>query len=249
MGLIETYVQRGNTEQALKLLREEIAKNPDRLEYRVAVANISVGTEDYPTAIAEYKKVLEKMPRSSDVWMRVGETYRRSGDLKSAADSFKKAQEIAPNNVTPYLQLALLYDTTGQKVDARPLYEQILRLQPDNPVALNNLAFMLADDGRDLDQALTMAQKAKQQRPNDNNVSDTLGWIYIKKNLSDSAIVIFRDLVKTDPERSTYRYHYAMALYQKGDKASAKKELEAALSSKPAKDEENKIRDLMAKLG
>ena len=249
MGLIESYVQRGNTEQALKLLREEIAKNPDRLEYRVAIGNIAVAAKDYPTAIAEYKKVLEKMPRSSDIWMRVGESYRRSGDLKSAADSYKKAQEIAPNSVTPYLQLALLYDTTGQKVDARPLYEQILRLQPDNPVALNNLAFMLADDGRDLDQALTMAQKAKQQRPNDNNVSDTLGWIYIKKNLSDSAIAIFRDLVRTDPERSTYRYHYAMALYQKGDKASAKKELEAALRSKPAKDEESKIRDLMAKLG
>jgi len=30
---------------------------------------------------------------------------------------------------------------------------------------------------------------------------------------------------------------------------SAKKELEAALRSKPAKDEESKIRDLMAKLG
>ncbi|HYP04813.1 MAG TPA: tetratricopeptide repeat protein, partial [Bryobacteraceae bacterium] len=186
---------------------------------------------------------------SSDVWLRLGETYRRSGDLQNAAASYKKAQEIAPNNVVPYLQLALLYDTTGKTVEARPLYEQILKLQPDNPVALNNLAFMLADTGSDLDQALTMAQKAKQQRPNDSNVSDTLGWIYIKKNLADSAIVIFRDLVKNEPDRAMYRYHYAMALYQKGDKASAKKELEAALRAKPAKDEEGKIRDLMAKLG
>jgi predicted Zn-dependent protease len=61
--------------------------------------------------------------------------------------------------------------------------------------------------------------------------------------------VIFRDLVKSDPERATYRYHYAMALYQKGDKLSAKKELEAALRSKPLKDEEGKIRDLMARIG
>jgi hypothetical protein len=40
-----------------------------------------------------------------------------------------------------------------------------------------------------------------------------------------------------------------MALYQKGDRASAKRECEAALKSKPSKDEEAKIRDLMAKLG
>ena len=167
----------------------------------------------------------------------------------NAAASFKKAQEIAPNNVIPYLQLAILYNTTGQGAQAKPLYEQVLKLQPDNPVALNNLAFIMADAGDDLDQALTMAQRAKQQRPNDKDVSDTLGWIYIKKNLADSAIVIFRDLVKSDPERATYRYHYAMALMQKGDKASAKKELEAALKSSPQKDEEGKIRDLMAKIG
>jgi tetratricopeptide (TPR) repeat protein len=249
LGLVETYVAQGNSAQALKLLREEIAKNPDQLEYRVALANISVNANDYQTAISEYKKVLDKAPRSSDIWLRLGETYRRSGDLTSAAANFKKAQEVAPNNVLAYLQLALLYDTGGQKTDARPLYEQILRLQPDNPVALNNLAFMLADNGNDLDQALTMAQRAKQQRPNDGDVSDTLGWIYIKKNLSDSAINIFRDLVRDKPERATYRYHFAMALAQKGDRASAKKECEAALRSKPSKEEEAKIRDLMAKLG
>jgi tetratricopeptide (TPR) repeat protein len=249
MGLVETYVAQGNSAQALKMLKDEIAKNPDRLEYRVALGNISVGLNDYPTAISEFKKVLDKQPRSSDIWLRLGETYRRSGDAQNAASSFNKAKELAPNNVVPYLQLALMYDTTGQKTDARPLYEQILRLQPDNAVALNNLAFMLADNGTDLDQALTMAQKAKQQRPNDSNVSDTLGMIYIKKNLADSAISVFKELVKTEPERSTYRYHFAMALAQKGDRASAKKECEAALKAKPPKEEEAKIRDLMAKLG
>jgi tetratricopeptide (TPR) repeat protein len=249
IGLIETYIAQGNSASAAKLLREEIGKNPDQLQYRVALANIAVNSNDYQSAITEYKTVLDKMPRSTDVWLRLGETYRRSGDLTNAAANFKKAQELSPNNVLAYLQLALLYDTSGQKTDAKPLYEQILRLQPDNPVALNNLAFMLADNGSDLDQALTMAQRAKQQRPNDGDVSDTLGLIYIKKNLSDSALAIFRDLVRDKPERATYRYHFAMALYQKGDRASAKKECEAALRSKPSKDEEAKIRDLMAKLG
>jgi len=249
MGLIETMVRQGDAVQALKVLREEIAKNPDRLDYRIALANISVVTNDYQTAIGEYKKVLEKDPRSSDVWLRLGETYRRIGDTKSAADGYKKAQEFAPTNVVPFIQLAVLYDTAGQKAEARPLYEQILRLEPNNALALNNLAFILANDGADLDQALTMAQKAKQQYPKDLNISDTLGWIYIKKNLADSAIGIFQDLVKTQPERATYRYHFAMALYQKGDKTGAKKECEAALRSKPSKDEEVRIRDLMAKLG
>ena len=114
LGLIETYVAQGNSAQALKILREEIARNPEQLEYRLALGNISVNSADYQTAIAEYKKILDKAPKSADILLRLGETYRRSGDLNSAVANFKKAQEVAPNNVTSYLQLALLYDTAAR---------------------------------------------------------------------------------------------------------------------------------------
>ncbi len=75
---------------------------------------------------------------------------------------------------------------------------------PDNPVALNNMAYALAETGGDLDAALNMAQRAKQRLPHRLDVLDTLGWIYMKKNLSDSAIQLFREIVRQDPNRSTY---------------------------------------------
>ena len=53
-----------------------------------------------------------------------------------------------------------------------------------------------------LDVALQMAQTAKSRLPNRHEIDDTLGWIYIKKNLSDSAISIFRDLVAREPQRA-----------------------------------------------
>ena len=121
--------------------------------------------------------------------------------------------------------------------------------QPGNGVALNNLAFLIAESGGDLDQALTYAQRAKQILPNLAEVSDTLGWIYLKKNLSDNAIQIFTDLVTREPNQSTYRYHLGMALSQKGDRPRAMKELEQALKNNPPKDEAGKIRALMSKLG
>jgi predicted Zn-dependent protease len=71
----------------------------------------------------------------------------------------------------------------------------------------------------------------------------------MKKNLSDSAIQLFREIVRQAPERSTFRYHLAMALAQKGNKVEAKKELEMALRSKPDREEEAKIKELIAKLG
>ena len=248
MGLTETFTVQGQYDKAMKLLKDEVAKAPDRVDYIVAIGNIAVRAQKYPEAIENYKKALDKFPRSADVWIRLGETQRRTGDIVSATASFNTAKDLAPNNVVPFIELALMAESAGQKDKAKPLYEQILKIQPDHPIALNNLAYMLAESGADLDQALTMAQRAKQQLPQDSNVADTLGWIYIKKNLSDPAISIFRELVRLEPDRSTFHYHLAMALAQKGDRPAAKKELESALRKQPAKDEEQKIRELLLKV-
>ncbi|MDZ4797204.1 MAG: tetratricopeptide repeat protein [Bryobacteraceae bacterium] len=248
MGLVDTYVAQGNTAAALKALRDEIAKDPERLEYHVAIANISGNAGDYKTAIAEYKTVLDKLPRNSQVWLQLSEVYRRAGEGENAMGAVRKAQELAPTNVAAHLQLAMLYDTGGKRPEAKPVYEQVLRLQPDNAIALNNLAFILAESGNDLDQALTMAQKAKQQRPQDEDVADTLGWIYIKKNIPDSAVSIFRELTIKNPGRTTFHYHLAMALFQKGDKVNAKRECEIALKNNNNPAEITRIKELLAKL-
>ena len=78
-----------------------------------------------------------------------------------------------------------------------------------------------------------------------NDVADTLGWVYIKKNLSDDAVRVYKDLVVKDPANATFHYHFGMALLQKGDRPSARKELEIALADKPSKDDDAKIRNLL----
>jgi Tfp pilus assembly protein PilF len=60
---------------------------------------------------------------------------------------------------------------------------------------------------------------------------------------------VFKDLTTQVPGNPTFHYHYGMALLQRGDKPSAKKELETALSDKPSKADEAKIRDLLQKIG
>jgi predicted Zn-dependent protease len=123
-----------------------------------------------------------------------------------------------------------------------------LKINPSHAVALNNLAFIKAQEGVDLDQALTMSQRARQAMPNSPEVSDTLGWIYIKKNLSEDAVRVFKDLTAQVPTNPVFHYHYGMALLQKGDKSSAKKEFEMALADNPSTGDKAKIQELMSKL-
>ncbi len=248
VGVVETLAGQNKMNEAVKEMETAANAEPDRRDLKVGVANLYVRSERYDDAIKKYQEVLSKNPKDADVLFKLGETFRRKGDLNQSIDTFRKASQAAPNDAGPLLQLGLLMDGTGRRDQAKPIYEQILRIQQDHPIALNNLAFIKAEEGTDLDSALSMAQRAFQAQPKSPDIADTLGWVYIRKNLSTEAVRVFTDLVKQYPANPLYRYHYGMALMQRGDRPSAKRELEAALRNQPSKTEADKIQELLRQL-
>jgi tetratricopeptide (TPR) repeat protein len=253
MGMVETEMAQNHPDQALQLLQTESDKAPTRMDLALALGITAVRAGKFDGAISDFQKVLASFPKGSkqqgDIYLRIGETYRRKGDLTNSIVALQKAREILPNNGVVLSTLALVLDTAGRWAEARQVYEVVLKLDPNNGVALNNLAFLLSEHGGDLDDALTKAQRAKQLLPDLSEVSDTLGWIYLKKNLTDNAIDIFQDLVNKVPAQAVFRYHLGMAYSQKGDKTRALKELQDALKYNPTKDDRDKIQQLITRLG
>ncbi len=249
VGVTETMVAEKRIPDAIAEMNKAIAIEPDRRDLKLFLANLDVVGEKYDEAIQVLNGLLEKEPKDASLLFRLAETYRRKGDLNTAADKFRLASQAAPNNPQPLLALALILDGTGRSDQAQPLYEQILKMQPDHPVALNNLAYIKAEKGVDLEEALGMARRAEQKEPNSPDIKDTLGWILIRKNLSEEAVRVFQDLVVKEPANPIYHYHYGMALQEKGDKSSAQKQLQEALKDHPSKPQEQQIRELLQKLG
>lgn len=249
MGLIETYMAQGRYDAAAKLVDAEIAKYPKGLAFQVARATIAIRGGQFDTAIDLLRKVAQVQSDQPDLYMRLAEAQKLKGDLQGALDSWKKASELAPNGITALINRAMTLDSMKRLTEARPLYDQVLRLQPDNSFALNNLAYLLAEEGNELDAALTLAQRARQKSPNDPMIADTLGWVYIKKGLANNAIAIFSDLTVKHPKISSFHYHYAMALSQRGDKVQAKRSLDLALKNNPQNQELEDIKKLQQKLG
>ena len=207
------------TDEALKILQTESDKAPNRLDLLLAVGNTAVRAGKFDLAIQTFNRLLsqtEKGPKQGDIYLRLGETYRRKGDTNGAIQVLQKARETLPDNVIVLSTLALVLDGASRKPEARQVYEATLKLDPNNAVVLNNLAFLMAETGGDLDDALTKAQRAKQLLPNLYEISDTLGWIYLKKNLPDNAIDIFKNLVAKESNHSTYHYHLGMAYSAEG---------------------------------
>jgi tetratricopeptide (TPR) repeat protein len=128
------------------------------------------------------------------------------------------------------------------------VYERILAIDPRAVVAANNLAYMHAEAGTNLDVALGLAQTAKAGRPNDPDVSDTLGWIYYKRNLANLAIPPLEESLRANPSNALYQYHLGLAYLKEGRKDSAREALEKALKLQPNFDGASEARKALTSL-
>jgi len=248
-GLIQCEIAQGQFQQAIQIATDQLRKSPERQDYRLVLAQVYAAAGNFQAAAAELQAVIQKDPRSARLYLQLGEAKVRGGDTGGARAAFQTARQLAPTDAAAALDLALLLDLTGHSEEARKEYRVVIQLQPENTAALNNLAYLDAEDGVDLDQALADAHKAQQTMPDDANVQDTLALVYIRKNLTNDGIRMLRDLVSRNPDNATFHLHLALALYQKGDRMWAKRELQAASRSQPGPKQQDKIKELLAKIG
>lgn len=251
LGYAEATLQLGDRDKAVEIVQTEAKKNPSRVDLQRELGNIQMRAGKLDDAVVTYNALfatIKDPKQQSDLNTRIGETYARKGDLQKSIDSLEKARTLDPANAALPTNIAMLYEMENKVPDARKYYDLAVKADPNNPIALNNLAYLITETNGDLDLALTYAQRAKQKLPNFSEISDTLGWIYLKKNLTDNAMDTFKNLTAQVPTNSTYHFHYAMALAQKGQREQSAKECLAALAQKPKKVEEDKIRELMKKV-
>ena len=228
------------------------AQEPASVESRLEVGNAAVRAGKYDEAIAAFQALIPdvKDPEpAGDLFLRIGETYRRKGNLAEAVTALRRSAELRPGDERAVSTLALVLDAMGRKADAAAAYREVVRLNANNGVALNNLAYLLAETGGDLDEALRLARRAFELLPDLPEVSDTLGWIYLKKNQAANAIEIFTSLVEKHPSDISYHYRLGMAHAQTGDTFAASAELRAALKLNPPEELAAKILRLLEALG
>jgi tetratricopeptide (TPR) repeat protein len=253
LGVVESEIQQGQPEKAMSVLQNEAKKAPNRVDILFLMGTTAKRENKFSDAVGDFNRVLSGLDKKSkgraDLYLQIGDCYRLSGDLNSAVANFQKAREIMPESETVLEDLGRVMDQAGRLTEARQAYEACLKVAPNNYRVLNNLAYLMAQTNANLDMALSYAQKAKGLSPNQNEISDTYGWILLKKNLTEQAIPVFQDLVGKVPTNASYRFHLAKAYAQKGDNAKASGELREALKHSPLQNEQQEIQDMLSKLG
>ncbi len=250
LGESRALLMDGQAEKSVDLVRQAAQKTPS-FQLQRELGNAQMAARQFDASIATYQGLLNSttdMRLKGDLWSRIGESYRYKGDFPKSIEFMEQATKALPDNAAIATNLALLYEAGQDLPKARTYYERALKIDQNNPLALNNLAYLITETNGDLNEAMRLATEAKQKLPSFLEVDDTIGWIYLKKNIPNSAIDQFKRLVAEQPLNPIYHYHYAMALQQKGDTVNAKAQCELALANRPQKPLEQQIHTLQATL-
>ena len=248
-GLMNTLFTQQHYDAATQFLNQEKQRpGAPTAELDVMLADAALRGRKLDDAVQRYSRLAQANPDSEFDHLKLGDSYLQKGDTQQAVSEFAAAKKPAPGDLQANAMLALGLQQAGKNADAESAYRATLAIQPDDPLVKNNLAYLLAEKGGNLDEALRLAQDATRLQPASAPLADTLAYVYIKKNLPDSAIQILSNASRKDPNHPAYHYHMALALLQKGDKSGARRECTAALAGSPDKGDEQKIRTLLAGL-
>lgn len=247
-GLLDSYIGEHQPDRALQLAETELKRAPQS-GGRAALLVASAQAAGKPgVALAELEKLAADNPKSAEAQIQLGDFQRSQGNFQEALTAYEHARQLAPDRAQLDTLVANMQEELGERPEAIATYRKALSRLPDDPLILNNLAFLLTETHGDLNEALRLATAASRKAPSDPDVQDTLAWIHILKGESEAMLPAVAELTRKYPQNPTYRYHYAVALFQKGDRISAKQQLEAALSNRPAKSTENDIRSMLGQL-
>jgi tetratricopeptide (TPR) repeat protein len=248
-GLVEALFTQRRNDEALRLLQNDLAKAPGRPSVQMMLANSFLVAGQPESAVHTLEQMGTTHPDLPQVPMRLGQIEGSRGNWEAALANFQKARQLAPQSTDPVLAKAEAEERLGRNDAARQDYQSVLKTDASNLVALNNLAYLTADTGGNLEEALRMITTASQKLPKQPNLSDTLGYVYLKQKNVSSALRVFGDLAQQYPANPTFRFHHALALIESGSKEQARRELEAALADKPAPDLATKIREALGRVG
>ncbi len=194
-------------------------------------------------------KAIETDPNRLEAYGLLASFYASQGKLPDATDQYRKIVARSPDSVAANTVLGMLLEAQKLLPEAEKQYQKVLGLNPHAAVAANNLAWLYVSSNRNLDEALQLAQTARQQLPDEPHVADTLGWITTGRILASQAVPLLESSVQKNPNDPVGHYHLGMAYVRAGDIDKGKQALEKSLSFKSEFDGIADARKTLAQIG
>ena len=187
LGLVAS--SRGNLAEAERLLRQAVEWNPDSSALHNNLGEVLRERGRLEEAEPLYRKALALNPDNPAPYGNLGIIYAERKQFAEAEQTFRALLERSMGNarLPALVNLATVCGEQGKLEEAERLFREALQLAPNHPRVANSFASFLADHQLKLDEALVLATRAVEARPEDPQFLDTLGWVHAQRGDLDTA--------------------------------------------------------------
>lgn len=233
-----------------KAIEYYLKVTPDHPKYKKTILSIAFLYRDMHRTV-EAIRFLEQHHRQSpadiDITSYLASFYQENNRYDLAITLLQRTLKKAPKNTALLFKLGAVLDTAGQRDESIETMKAVIRLDPKHASALNYLGYTYAEMGIHLDKALELVQRALEIRPEDGYITDSLGWVYFKKQAYDKAVFYLEKAAELSDYETVIAAHLADAYLQTGQQKKAVAMYKKALeNARP--DQKKEIREIKAKL-
>lgn len=199
--------------QTRELAASSASSNPFVLT-ALARAEDKLGNKD--SSQKTYIGILADHPGLSTPYAGLGELYDSMKKPALAAESYVKALKKTPA-IKLKLKLADLYAASNETEKAAAEYRQAIEESPETVTPYWKLALILSEKKKDLEGALRYALKGASVNPEDHEMKDTLGLVYLRMGAYDKALDAYTGIIKNGATNPSAYYRLGL-VYKKLDK-------------------------------
>ena len=232
--LADRFETLGKYEDAVAIYRKIDKSSP---YYRMAATQAAVNEsrlDKKSAAIADLRALAQAFPNDGENWIALGDAYRGQNDFTAAIDAYDHAEKAIG---TPdsrdwplFYARAMAQDSAKHWDKAEADINIALKLSPEQPELLNYLGYSWVDRNQHITEALAMLEKARQLRPYDGYIVDSVGWAYYRLGRYSEAAQTLEAAVLLVPGDPTVNNHLGDALWKSGRKLEARFQWNHALS-------------------
>jgi tetratricopeptide (TPR) repeat protein len=243
--LADRFENLGKYEDAVTIYRKIEKSSP---YYRMAATQAAVNEtrlDKKSAAITDLRGLGQVFPDDAENWIALGDAYRGQNDFRAAIDAYDHAEKAIG---TPdkrdwplFYARAMAQDSEKHWDKAEADINIALKLSPEQPELLNYLGYSWVDRNQRIPEALAMLEKARQLRPYDGYIVDSVGWAYYRLGRYDEAAKTLEAAVLLVPGDPTVNNHLGDALWKSGRKLEARFQWNHALTFNAEGNEKTEI--------
>ncbi|MFT4014337.1 MAG: tetratricopeptide repeat protein [Paracoccus sp. (in: a-proteobacteria)] len=177
-------------------------------------------------------------PELAQGWIALGDLLRQQDKFGQAIPAYDKALSLigdkdAQARWFPLYARGMAQERAGQFPKADADFRAALKIRPDSPQVLNYLGYSLVDRNQNLDEALTLIQRAVDLRPDDGYILDSLAWAYYRMGRFQEAVAPMERAVSAMASDPLVNDHMGDIYWMVGRQREAEIQWQRALSLKP----------------